>query len=525
MSQKDRDQTYDRETEEWKVKQGTYPIGTTDVTPETFYYLTGEEGPTFFAEVTQVPYIDALARHLDGRGRPAYGLDGDGRIVPAAAGLPLPEWAGVMKSNRYLSCVEAYDWRYRYLFLLGPGQQRKTSGRFGSGTLVDRMAHQFGDPATRTLRGPYAHALGITTASRLPHKAGLGVITPWLDLFPQLDALLTMYGNGAYLTGWTAYKTNRPAASEPRLPESSFGNDRAVDRRERARTLEPGTIWPDDISPMDHPAMGSAFKEYLGVVRGLVDLALPAVVQGVVDGDPSGYALNQAAHLARLAWDPIVKNAEKALSRRAGFEAYLVDRVIGERVYAWGQQAGRGRKQRGERATYLSVDPEDYGGVHKFKVRLDPELPANKMMDLRYHETALTLRVETWDQAVEAQGNNPDEVERAWLLWDLKQSPEVKDVVKKRTLQLLGLLQQQQEQEAVASMQSLDAAMGTPPPGGAPQQPGMGAVGQVVQPGFGMPETPPPPAGASAVQLRGSLGNVPGQPGGLPATHEALPGQ
>lgn len=532
-SQRERDQAYDQKTEEWKRARGTYPIGTTDVEPETFYYLPGEEGPTFFAEVTRVPYVEALARHLDADGRRRFGIDREGKVVPAAMGLPRADWGDAMRGNQYLSCTEAYDWRYRYVFLLGPGQYRKTSNRYGSGQLVSRTPHNFGRPDTKTLIGPYAHALGVTTASRLPHRAGLGIITPFLDLFPLLDALLTQYGNGAFLTGWTAYKTNRPAASEPRLPESSFGNDQLANRRQRARVLEPGGVWPDDISALEHPAMGSAFKEFLGIVRGLLDLALPAVVQGAVDGDPSGYALNQAARLARLAWNPIVRNAERALSKRSAFEAYCLEHNVGERVYAWGAQQGRGRKQRGERGTYLSIDPtEDFGGVHKFKVALDPDLPADRMMELRAHQTMLELRLETPEMAVEAVGNSPDEVEKGWLLHDFKQDPEVKGMVVQRAKQLLGILRQRQEQEALASQQALDAAVMGPnggiPPGQTTVQPGMEAVGAVPQPGDGMPLTPPAPASATSVganQLRGSLGNVPGAPGGLPAGHVPLPGE
>jgi hypothetical protein len=519
ISQKARDEEYDKRTEEWKARQETFPIGSTDVLPETFYYLKGEEGPTFFAEVTRVPYMDALARLLDGKGRHKYGIDGDGRIVPAAAGLPQSDWGNVMRGERFVSCTEAYTSTHMYLYLVGPGQQPRQSNRYGSGTLVKKIPHRYGNPDTRTLRGPYFHALGITSASRVPHKAGTGIITPFLDLFPQLDALLTQYGNAAYLTGWAAYKTNRPAQVTPALPADPLGEDGLNRRRNQSRTLEPGEVWPDDISALDHPGVGPAFKEFMGIIRGLLDLALPAVVQGVVEGDPSGYALNQAAHLARLAWDPIVKNAQKALSRRTGFEAYLIANCIGERVYAWGEQTGKGRKQKGSRGVALSVDPEDYGGVYKFKVNLDPELPANKQMDLRAHQTMLELRLETPEMAIEDIGHNADEVEQGWLLYDFKQDPEVKGQVITRAKQLLGILRQQQEQEAAGAMAVLDQMNGA-----STVQPGMEAVGAVPQPGFGMPETPPPPAGASAVQLRGSMGTPAGSPGGLPATHQPLPG-
>ena len=77
--------------------------------------------------------------------------------------------------------------------------------------------------------------------------------------------------------------------------------------------IEPGTIYPWDMAPIEMPRAGVDIDKVIAAIMGFLELALPASVQGTSGGDDSGYALNQKTHLARLAWDPIVANAELAL--------------------------------------------------------------------------------------------------------------------------------------------------------------------------------------------------------------------
>ena len=250
----------------------------------------------------------------------------------------------------------------------------------------------------------------------------------------------------------------------------------------------------------------------------MLEWALPSAVQGLVASDQSGYALNQAAYLARLGWDPIVSNAEVALGERIGFESWLVENCISEKVYAWGEiEAKRSKKTIGgqSKATWLGIAPEDLKGVHRYEVKLAPSTPSNEIIETRAIGEKMQLKLITYEDAVERAGANPDEVEKSWLLHDLKNSQEIQTKLKQSILQKIGTI------EAA----KLEAAGLPPPPGmpgpaatglpggtpGAPPAPGPGGMppNPVPSPGQGLPLAPPPPGG-------GGPGGMP--PGGVPGT-------
>ena len=489
---------YDKLTEEKKL-QLPYPITTTDVLPDCFYYIKGENGFTLCVEVQQVPYYETLARYQ-------MGLDSRGYVVPQAAALPRPQWKQVMGKARTLTLTEVWDWQQVHYILQGPGQDK-------GGTLVKQVKHGYGEPVTRTLRGPYFHALGVSTSSRLPDRAGLGVLYGFLPLFPLLNSLLTIESQIAYIYGWPTFKRRAPDGATMPMPFGHDGSEREIEQ------IEPGTIYPYDIEPVQPPRGSEHIDKMIGLVRNMLELALPSVVQGVVSGDESGYALNQAAYLARLAWDPIVDNAEFALSERVGFESWLIENCIMEPVHVWHEQVTTRRRK--SRAGYLSIGPDDLRGVHRYRVRLDPETPSNKVIELRYHDLALAKQLERWEDAVEALGGNPDEVEKAWLLKELKNDPAIKEELRRRILQRVATIEEKR-------VESAERRMGEPLMGG-PAQAGLGNIGQVFQPGQTMPIQPTPQGAVTGV---GPMGRALAQGGGggpvtpnAPPQHIPLPGE
>ena len=216
--QQARDAMYDHQTEEYKLAL-PYPIASTDVPPETFYYAKNENGFTAVVEIKELPYLDALERF-------GAGLNSNGEVIdpktwsgmdPRAAELARAEWGSMMhgrhghtsysstRGEQTIKCIEAWDYQTQVIVLSGPGQRDKKDG-----TLCRVLKHSYGDPILKTLKGPYFHALGITTASRLPEHAGLSILFGFLRLFPLLDSLLTMQGNSAYMTGYPAFKKTTP---------------------------------------------------------------------------------------------------------------------------------------------------------------------------------------------------------------------------------------------------------------------------------------------------------------------------
>jgi hypothetical protein len=282
-----RDRIYHSRTEQMKL-MAPYPIATTDVPPETFRYIKSEDGMTFATEVKQVPWFDALQRFQ-------AGLDKNGRVVsdpasyvdPHTLGLARAEWESVMSRTKTLTVVEAWDWRECNYILIGPGQASSRSGELGSGTTVRTVKHGYGDPFLKTLRGPYFHALGITTASRLPERAGLSILFGFLQMFVLLDSLYTMRANAAYMTGFPAFKRTLPPGTVPGLPQGMgpYGNDGT--ESDGQEEIEPGSIYPYDVAPIEMPRAGVESDKLIADIRGMLELALPSIVSGVVSGDES----------------------------------------------------------------------------------------------------------------------------------------------------------------------------------------------------------------------------------------------
>lgn len=534
LDQDAKDRLYHQQTEDKKLVL-PYPIATTDVPPETFYYAKNENGLSCAMEIKDLPYLEALERF-------GAGLDSNGNVVDPkswsglderAAGLARAEWAGMMRhaGSGTIRCIEAWDYQVQVVLLAGPNQRHKR-GSLGEATLVKTVRHGYGDPILKTLRGPYFHALGLTTASRLPEHAGLSILFGFLRLFPLLDSLLTMQGQAAYMTAYPAFKKTTPPGVLPGLPAMPYGTD-AREQSAKQNTVEPGKLFPFDVAPIDQPRSGVDSDKLIGSIRDMLELALPSVVQGMVASDQSGYALNQAAYLARLGWDPIVGNAEVALGDRIGFESWLIERKIGEKVYAWGEiEAKRGKKTIGgkTKAAWLGIGPDDLKGVHRYEAKLAPSTPSNEIIETRAIGEKMQLKLITYEEAVERAGANPDEVEKSWMLHDLKNSQEIQAEVKRATLQRIATIRS--ERMAAAGLPSAEELAGvgaTGVMGGTPGSPPTGGVGgmpgnPVPAPGAGGPiAPPPPPAGQGMGMPPGGIAGAPVVPN-VPTRAMPLPG-
>jgi hypothetical protein len=410
--------------------------------------------------------------------------------------------------------------------LQGPNQK---SRGIDKATLCKVTRHSYGDEHLHTLRGPYFHALGVTTASRLPEHAGLSVLFGYLQLFRLVDSLLTVQGNAAFLTGFPTWKQTQPPGAIPGLPNAPYGSDGR--EQAAAQRLEPGKLYPFDIAPIDQPQSGADASKLLQNIQQLVERAMPAAFSGAVGADQSGYALNQAAYLAGLAFNPIVSNAEVALGERCGFESWLIENRIGETVYAWGEQEGKkgGRGAGQIKGSWLKIGPDDLDNVHRYTIKLSPSTPSNEIIQIRSIGEKMQLKLISYEDAVEEAGSNPDEVEQSWLLHDLKQSPEITQAIHDAVFQKLGTIQAKQLQQpgnpSIAEMAGLQpqppGAQG-PPTGmpGTPGTPPSGPIGgmppnPVPMPGRGLPIAPPPPGAGGPGMPPGGIpgaGVVPNPP-------------
>jgi hypothetical protein len=509
-----KDQVFNARTEEFK-RGAAYPIASTDVPPNTFYYLKGEDGFNVCCEVKQIPYLDAVERF-------AVGVNSAGDIVPQAMGLPYAaDCYKALGNQRTVEIIEIWDWqKVRYLVR---GAKQKDAKR---GLLVKTLKHGYGDKDLKVLRGPYFHSLGVTTSSREIYKQSQSVLFAFLRLFPLLDRLLTIRGQAAVTYGFGAFKRVRPSGTT--LGDAAFGID-AGERSATEEEIRPGFIYPDDIQPINMPSGGIDLDKAIADVRAMIELALPSVAQGVVGGE-SGYAINQAAHLARLAWNPIIANLEQMLAERVGFESWLIENRIKEKVWVYGSvpeelRATNRRRSRPDDG-WLGIEADDLGGLHRYRVKLKPETPSNQVIDIRMQGDMLKMQVISKRQATENLGQNPFQTEREILFEELKADPAIKGLIKTGVFQRLATMQASAMQGVDAEVPGGAAPQGAPGPDQqmalAPPDPGqMAAAPNGTAPPI--PQGPVAPGGA----LPGTPGTVAGAPGGVrnyPAGHLPLPG-
>jgi len=533
-----KDRYYDSRTEEYKKTVAPYPLRSADVDAMTWYYWKGDDGLTLAVEHKQVPYLETLTRY-------GMALDREGRIVPQGLGqaLPVSEWRTAMAGTSTLTLTEMWTWNRCAYILSGQNQFSGSNGGRGRGELVKTFTHRYGDPVTQSLRGPYAHCLGTTTGSRLPERAGLGVLYGFLDLFDQIDEMQTVQQINAVMTGLASFKRNRPPGTG--VSNSDYGDDGRQSARQPL-TIMPGYVLPDDVGPIEMPRAGQALGEYMTQLMEWVNLILPKVLQGVVDTTDSGYQLALAARLGRVAFDPIVANLRTAMARRTSFESWCIEHEIGETVYAVGVPIKKAGERSAPQGTVLAIGPADLKGIHRYKVYLEPEDKASELVEVRKHAEMVQAGFEARSQAIEALGGNWEEVELARTVEEIMADPAIKAQLKQRVLQKIG--QMQQTQVAAADQALAQVAGGAPPapgpgapvppgalgpPPGAPGMPLVGqpggpqagsalqGAGQVYEAGQGMPFAPPGP-GVPAIAANAA---PPGQvPGGLPGTPAGAPG-
>lgn len=505
-----RDREYKNRTDEF-VRAKPYPISTASLDPSTVKALKTLDGLSVVVEQKEVPYFDTLQRF-------GFALDGGGNVVPQAMGLGLPEtqWSNVMSGGKTLRLVEVWTYKTVTYVLVGPNQKDSKGNR---GVVVKEMKHGYGDPVLKTLRGPFFICDGTVTASHIPERSSMGILTPFLSLFPTLDTFLSIQATNAMLTGFASFKT--VGGKKAALPASSFGKDN-IPTASGTEPLRPGYVYDEDIEPVNMPRGGVDLDKAIDTNRGFLDMALPSVLQGVVDTTDSGYMLNQAIHIARLAFDPMVQNAERTLARQVGFHSWLIEHKVGQEVFVYGESSA-GKKGSRSGGEWLSLGPDDLKGIHcNYDVRLSPETPTNRVIDIRAHAEAVQNGFESQADAIEDLGRNADEVQKATMLEKYLARPEIQDMIFRRVDELLGIAQKQQMAQADAMLPPgpppMDPNALPPPPGQA-----LGAIGDASMPGQnGMPLLPTQPG--VAPMLPAGPGPIP-IPGPGPGLAPTLPGQ
>src|SRR3972149_3721235 len=184
---------------------------------------------------------------------------------------------------------------------------------------------------------------------------------------------MTMESQIAFFYGFPSWKRKLPPGG---MVPDEYGKDGT--EKDAIDKLEPGAVYPFDIEAVGPPRGVELVHNMIAVLRGFTDIILPPIMRGATAGVDSGYEFNQAAYLTQLAWDPLIKNAQRTMGRRTGFESYLISEVIGEKVYVWGDQGHELGKRRKPQKGWLGIRPDDLGPVHRSTAKMEASTPSTK---------------------------------------------------------------------------------------------------------------------------------------------------
>ena len=211
-------------------------------------------------------------------------------------------------------------------------------------------------------RPPYFPVAGHTTSSRDPAKAYASVVEPFKHLIPALERLLTMKTNWAYLAAW-------PFMTK----EDSLGPVLLPDNAEDVADIEPGRIL-SGVKFMSPGNVGRDVDQLIEILRLMIDRSgLAAVMYGQGAASSSGYMVSQLLTAAQIVYRPILANAEMTLSRCIEHIWRIVESVLADDVYVWGDASRRGQKE------WLALTPKDIDGYYAVNVSMRPLLPMDEI--------------------------------------------------------------------------------------------------------------------------------------------------
>lgn len=369
-------------------------------------------------------------------------------------------------------------------------------------------------------RVPYFTALGRMVNWWRNRKVGWSISQSKAFLVEYMSFLMTLHAQVACRDALPPMYEELPDGAIPLL-----GEDGKPIRNEK---WQPGQIRigppGGKLSVPQFPTSSANLERHIALIRDqITQMDAPKAPNDLSSAD-NGFATSLVMSEARIKQDPIGQSIEQMLVDVTKFAWHLVRTKVREPVWV---EAGEGA-ERG----WLSAGPDDLGPGVGVRWRLNSERPNAQLVEARYwHERVREKTASRW-QAIEAMGDNPDEVDEQ-IAWDeVRQSPQYRALLMQRLFEKVN--RGDVLQKAVASQMAQTGVVpgvpGTVPPGG-PGTPGgmpmgMGQLGGA-PPAMGNGQVPDmgaltaAPNGAGAAPMNG----VPGvSTGAGPPAQSAAPG-
>lgn len=466
---------YDKATEEAKKLDGP-PFRWLPVDTLSVYPVWSGRRVREVLEIQERPVYSTLREH-----RLAYNAQRD--IVSEELGLPENQWE--VKRGSSLLWLEHWDDTWVTYAIM---DTRRGRARAGSLQMVDQWEHGYG-------RVPYFYTPGLTFNSSRNAKVGWSIAEGKRWLVEYRSFLWTLHAQAAARDTLPPLKRTMPETAAPLMGDD--GQPRGTERYDlkSVTTLRPG----EDMRPIEFQLNATALKEEIALVsEAIAKLETPRVTNiGGLEG--AGFAISQVLHETRVKWGPLLSALETTLADVTRFLWELMRRKVREPVWVYGETAEKpGAQPRG----WLSAGPDDLSDGVQIHWDVNAEQPSNALIEWRLWHERISAGTASIDQALEAMGDNPDEVRRGRTLDRLREKPWYQQLEEK------AVLQKARRGDLLRQVAAVAAATGVLP--GQQQGGGQGPMGQT-----GMPPDAGnlalAPGGAGAAPARGSVvGSRPG---------------
>jgi hypothetical protein len=368
---------FDDATEDKKKDLGP-PFAWLPVDVRSIYPVFSAGRLTEVMEITERPLHSALREHRMGRDRA-------GNICAEEVGFPISQSQSDKSANATVFMIEHWDEEWVTYLIIGNNFRGARTTQ-----IVEQFRHGYG-------RVPYFFAPGFQPNFWTGRKVAWGIGNSKAWLIEYRSYLLTIHAQIAARDAVPPIireiPIDAPARSETGEPKAERYGLREI------ITTRPG----EKLMPMIFQT-SPALKEELVTVSQMIDkLSTPRVSSQIGGGDleGAGFALNQVLAEAKTAQDPLTSSIESMLVDITRFLWRLVRVKCGEKVWVRSSNGTDG---------WLGAGPTDLNDGVGVEWKLDPERATAKIIEARYWHERVEKGTASKDQAIEAMGDNSDEV-------------------------------------------------------------------------------------------------------------------
>lgn len=287
--------------------------------------------------------------------------------------------------------------------------------------LVSPQKHGYGQV-------PYFYSPGLMMNWWRGHKVGMSVGETKAWLVEYKNFLRTVHANLAARDAYPPLFRKRGLMSQPLLGDN--GQPLATSDWDLGVIIEGGK--DEDLQTIQFSAeTGKILQSEIALVEQMIEKLTTPRVSNNIGGDlaGAGFAMNQVLAEAKIKDAPFARHIERHLEDVTRFIWKLVKNKVKETVWVQTENGKNG---------WLGLGPDDLKNPVGLTFLLDPERPSAKLIEERYWAERVKNGTASQKMAIEAMGDNYDEVLFQQAIEQMRLSPWFVWFRDKSVLEALG---------------------------------------------------------------------------------------